>query len=424
MANFIERDIFDRVAKHLENKEISLIIGPRQVGKTVLTKQLRKYLLQKKKIDSSLIYYFNLDIYSDKDIFSEQADFITFIKERSRKDKIYIFIDEAQKIKDAGVFFKGVYDSDLNVKIILTGSSTLEIRSKIYESLTGRKRIFHLLPFSFFEIVKSKNKVLYDLLESNVKLLKHDQETLIGIYKEYCLWGGYPQVVLADSVFEKKEYLQEIFTSYIEKDVIGFLRIKNESNFIKLIKVLASQIGGLVDVAELSNDVNTDRYTIDRYLKALEKTFIIKKVHPFFVNRKKEIIKAPMLYFVDNGIRNLSLGLLDKTFDSLEKKGEVFENSVFKELFLMECEKIFNLKFWRTKQGSEVDFIIEQGQKFIPLEVKVDLKKDNISKSLSAYVKKYQPKKAFVVSLGYQGEREVLDTKIKFINPFNLKYYL
>jgi len=421
MNNFIKRDIFKKVSKHLDNKEITVIMGPRQVGKTVLTKQLKEYLIQEKKINETLIYYFNLDIYTDRDVLSDQADFITFIKQKSQKDKIYIFVDEAQKIENAGVFFKGVYDSELNVKIILTGSSTLEIRSKIYESLTGRKRIFHLLPFSFFEFLRAKNKSLCKLLQSGNKITKYDQTILIDTYKDYCLWGGYPQVALSDSISDKKAYLEEIFSSYIEKDIIGFLKIKNENNFIKLIKVLASQIGGLIDVAELSLAINTDRYTVDRYLKTLEKTFIIKKLSPFYTNSKKEVIKAPMLYFIDNGIRNLSLRLLDNTFDKLEKRGEVFENSIFKELLLLEYSQEFNLKFWRSKQGAEVDFIIEKGLKVIPIEIKVNLKKDNITRSLLAYIKKYQPRKVFVITLGYQGKRKVLNSSIEFIHPFNLK---
>ncbi len=424
MANFTQRDIFSKISKHLDNREISVIIGPRQVGKTVLTKQLREYLIQEKKIDNSLIYYFNLDIYSDRDIFASQTEFIAFIKQRSQQDKIYIFVDEAQKVENPGVFFKGVYDSDLNVKIILTGSSALEIKSKIYESLTGRKRVFHLLPFSFFEIVRSKNSVLYKLLKSGDKLTKHDQEILIDIYKKYCLWGGYPQVVLADSISEKKEYLREIFSSYIEKDVVGLLQLKNENAFIKLVRVLAAQVGGLVEVSELSNSINIDRYTIDKYLESLEKTFIIKKISPFFENRKKEIVKSPKIYFIDNGLRNLSLGLLDYSFDDLENKGAVFENSIFKELLLLEYLGEFNLKFWRTKQGSEVDFILEQGRKVVSLEVKVDLKNNNIGKSLLSYIKKYQAVNNFVVTLGYQGERKVDDQKVKFIYPFYIEKYI
>ncbi len=418
MEKFIKRDIFEKVAKHLEKKEISVIIGPRQVGKTVLLKQLKEYLILEKKIDPSLIYYFNLDIYSDRDVFKSQTDFIEFIKQRSKKNKIYVFVDEAQKVENAGVFFKGVYDSDLNAKMVLTGSSTLEIRSKIYESLTGRKRVFYLLPFSFLEILKAKDEILFNVLDNGQKLIKRDKEKLIALYKDYCLWGGYPQVVLADSLSEKKEYLQEIFSSYLEKDIIGFLKVKNEDNFIKLVKVLASQIGSLTDVAELSNAVNTDRYTIDRYLEILEKTFVIKKITPFFANSKKEIVKAPKIYFLDIGLRNFSLKLLDNNFDDLSDRGSAFENSIFKELFLRELQGDFNVKFWRNKQGSEIDFILEKGKKLIPVEVKLDLKNNNSPRTLVSFLKKYSVDKAFVFNLGYNGERIFSNKIIKFIYPF------
>lgn len=424
MKNYVKRDLFDKVAKHLSNEEISLIIGPRQVGKTVLVKQLQKYLMEEKKISQKLIYYFNLDIIKDRELFENQTEFIEFLKQKSLKNKIYVFVDEAQKAKEAGVFFKGVYDSDLPVKLILTGSSSLEIRSKIHESLTGRKRVFHLLPFSFLEILNYRNSELYNLVVSRKKIFAYDLEKILNLFFDYSVFGGYPQTVLVEDDEEKTEYLKEIFNSYIEKDIIGFLRIENESNFSKLVKLLAAQIGSLINVAELSSLVNTDRYTIGRYLLNLEKTFVVYNLKPFFSNPRQELVKASKIYFIDNGLRNLSLENFNKPFAGRQDKGALLENAVLKELLLLKHLKNFNLKFWRSKQKAEVDFIIEQGIDILPIEIKSNLSSAKLEASLLGFISRYQPKKALVVNLGYRGVKKIGKTEVFFIYPFEIANYV
>jgi len=421
---YIKRNLFDKVVNHLNKKEITLIIGPRQVGKTVLLKQIQEYLVKEKKIASELIYYFNLDIISDRELFQDQSDFIEFIKQRSAKEKIFVFVDEAQKIKNAGVFFKGVYDSELNVKLFLTGSSTLEIKSKIQESLTGRKKVFQLLPFSFSEIISFKDQVLYDLIKNGKTLVNYDNKKTLKIFSDYCVWGGYPRVVISSNKEEKEDILKEIFTSYIEKDIVGFLKIENENNFIKLVRLLSAQINNLINVAELSSLTNTDRYSIDRYLVNLEKTFIIHNLKPFYSNARQEIVKASKVYFIDNGLRNMALESLQKPFTMREDKGALLENAVIKELLILKNTKNFNLKFWRSKQKAEVDFIIEKGLDVIPLEVKCNLTSNKLEPSFLGFITRYQPKKALIVNLGYQGKRKIKKTMIHFIYPYEIDNYI
>ena len=423
-TKYIKRNLFNKIAKHLDNKEITLIIGPRQVGKTILLKQLQEYLTKIKKIDLNSILYFNLDIIKDRELFQSQTEFIEYIKQKSIKRKIYIFIDEAQKVKDAGTFFKGVYDSDLAIKLILTGSSTLEIKAKIHESLAGRKRVFHLLPFSFLEILNYKNPSLHNLIIERKKIFDFDKKEVLKIFFDYCVFGGYPQVILTQDNEEKKEFLREIFSSYVEKDIIGFLKIENEANFNKLIKLLAAQTGNLINVAELSAAVNTDRYTIDRYLLNLDKTFITYNLKPFYSNIRQEVVKAAKIYFIDNGIRNFSLENLNKLFINREDKGALLENIILKELLLLKDTKNFNLKFWRSKQKAEVDFIIEQGLNVFPIEVKSNLTSNKLEAGFLGFVNRYNPQKALVVNLNYQGKRKINNTEIFFIHPYELENYI
>ncbi|MBU4455605.1 ATP-binding protein [Patescibacteria group bacterium] len=422
--NFINRDIFFKTAKHLANKEITLIIGPRQVGKTVLLGQLKDYLITEKKVFPENIYNFNLDIIRDREALSNQTEFIRFIEQRSKKSKIYIFVDEAQKVENAGVFFKGVYDSNLNVKLALTGSSTLEIRSKIHESLAGRKRVFHLLPFAFNEILKFRNPDIFALINQKEALIEADKKKCAELFFDYCVYGGYPQAVLAEDPAEKGEYLKEIFTSYVEKDIIGFLRVENESNFIKLVSLLAAQIGQLANIGELSALANTDRYTIGRYLSNLEKTFITFNLKPFYTNARQEIVKAGKIYFIDNGLRNSSLDDFRVPFARRTDKGGLMENAILKELLNLKYGRNFNLKFWRTKQKAEVDFIVEKGNELLPVEAKVNSASGKIGASLAGFIERYSPKKALVVNMEYQGRRKIGRTEVHFILPYEMANFL
>ena len=405
VQKYIKRQIQDKIAKHLKEPEMTVILGPRQVGKTVLLEQLQAWLIQDKKINPDFILYYNLDIIKDWEIVQDQTSFIEFLKQISSKQKTYIFIDEAQRVQNPGLFFKGIYDSKLNIKLILTGSSSLEFASQVKESLAGRKRIFYLYPFSFAEFLKAKNKKLE---------LMHQIEKL-KLFKEYIIWGGYPRVILSKTKDQKISVLSDIYSSYIEKDIIGFLQIKNKAKFNKLIKLIAGQIGQLINIDELATNTELDRDTVYRYLTALQETYIIYNLIPYFKNARQEIIKNPKAYFIDNGMRNY---LLDdfKKLEARPDNGSLFENIILKELLLIQQEKKFGMHFWRTKQGAEVDFILEKGQALIPIESKLNLKSIKISSGVKNFIKKYKPQKAYIVNLGFQKQIIINKTKIHFVD--------
>lgn len=419
IEQYIKREIFNEVAGHLSKPEITLITGSRQVGKTVLLEQLKEYLINNKRLSPDLIFYFNLDLVKDWEIFQNQSNFIEFLKDRSQKNRIYVFIDEAQKVPEAARFFKGVYDSKINTKLILTGSSSLEIKAKFKETLAGRKRIFHLSPFTFLEFLSAKEKELSEVTRRRQKLTLIDQRRLLALYKEYMTVGGYPRVVLSQNHDEKSNTLQEIYSSYVEKDAVGFLEIKNKSAFNRLIKLLAAQIGQLVNIGELSVNLGIDRNTVERYIQALEETFIIKKISPYYQNPRQEIIKAGKIYFLDLGLRNLALADFIP-FDEKIDKGMVFENAIFIELFL-KLRNIGELHFWRTKQGAEVDFVIEKGLELLPVEVKSIIKKGSVTTGLRSFIDKFHPRNALVVNLSVNRDTITRGkTRIDFVYPFEI----
>jgi len=412
----IQRQLFPKIITHVKKPEITLIVGARQVGKTVLLNMLKEWLMSKKKVSPKNILYFNLDIVRDWEFFQNQTNFIEFLKEQSQKEKIYVLVDEAQRVPDCSRFFKGVYDSNLNIKLILTGSTSLELKTRFKESLTGRKQVFHLYSFSFNEFLEAKDKKLVELLKKKNEISKISKKKILELFREYTVWGGYPRVVFAKTRQEKIAILAEIYSSYIEKDIVGLLEIKNRLGFSKLVKLLAGQIGQLVNVNELANSLNLDRETVERYLKALEETFIITPLLPYFKNPRQEIVKQNKIYFNDTGIRNYAL----ENFSSLSERldaGLLLENALFREI-LLALDIFQKIRFWRTKQGAEVDFLVLEREKIVPIEVKLNIKKPVISLSLRNFIKKYSPQKALVVNLSKEAKIKINKTNIYFLYPY------
>ena len=418
--NLIKREIFSEVAKHLEKPEITIITGARQVGKTTLLFQLKDYLIRQ-ECSENRIFIFNLDVITELNLFAEQQKFINFLKERINKEKIFVFVDEAQRVENAGIFFKGIYDLNLPVKFVLTGSSAIEIKAKIHESLTGRKRIFHLYPLTFKEYLSVCDPILPKLI-SQKEISSYSREQIIQHLFAFINWGGYPKVAIENNISEKEQILKEIFSSYIERDIISFLKIKSQTAFVKLVTLLSNQTGQLVNLNEISQLLGAERKTTEKYLEILEKTFIVKLLSPFFENRRKEIVKMPKIYFIDNGLRNSAINYFTN-FAARQDKGALLENFIFSEILkYTDCQ----IHFWRTKEKAEVDFVIENcNGEIIPLEIKSKkMKKPEISKSFSSFISRYNPKKAFIVNFGIRQKITFQKTKIYFIHPYEIRRIL
>lgn len=414
--NLVRRTILPKVIKHLENPEITVITGSRQVGKTTLLFQLKESLLKKGYSENNILI-FNLDLLSNLELFSNQQSFIKFLEGRIGKKKLFVFVDEAQRVQNAGLFFKGIYDLNLPVKLVLTGSSSLEIKAKIHESLTGRKRLFYLYPFSFQEYLSSKDKILEKIVFKK-EISTYDQNRLFEYLFDFIVWGGYPKVALESNIEEKHQILKEIYSSYLEKDVIGFLKIKNSITFTRLFNILAGQTGQLLNFRELSNTINVTYRTLEKYLDILEKTFIIKWVRPFFKNQRKELTKMPEIYFLDTGLRNFAVGFF-KDFQDRQDKGTLLESFIFSEISKQTETK---LCFWRTKDKAEVDFIlVKRSGEIYPIEAKATpLKSAKISRSFQSFVNRYHPAQGFIVNLGFQGEIRLKKSNIIFIYPYEI----
>ena len=405
----IKRKLFDELKSHLDNKEISLIIGPRQAGKTTLMSLLADYLNKQGKQTVSL----NFDIEKDRESLGSQEKLLQKIELEIGKKKGYIFLDEIQRKENAGLFLKGLYDMNLPYKFIVSGSGSVELKEKIHESLAGRKRVFELGTVSFLEFAHFRTDYRYENKLSDFFEVEKMKGRLL--LEEFLNYGGYPKVILAEKEEEKAKIIDEIYRSYIEKDISYLLGVQKTDDFTRLLKLTASQIGSLTNISEFSATLGISIPTVKNYFWYLEKTFVLERITPYFKNARKEITKAPVYYFYDIGMRNYAAGDFGRI--SLDNSaGFVFENYVFSALKEKVRHTSASINFWRTKDGAEVDFIINSGRTVIPVEAKKqNLKKPEIARSLRSFIKKYNPGKAYVVNLALRDERIVENTIVNFI---------
>src|SRR3989338_88915 len=418
VKKLVLRKKLQEIIQYLDNEDIIVLLGARRVGKTTLLLQIKNFLTQEKSVEENNIYFLNLDVIDDLMIIKDQSSFIKYIKSRMGKEKIYFFIDEVQRLENPGLFLKGVHDLHLPVKFIVSGSSSLEIKAKTQEALTGRKKLFYLYPFSFDEFLSAKDEKLLAVQQKG-KMSEPDKKAIKNYLKEFMIWGGYPEAVLEENVEKKIGVLEEIYNSYLDKDIINFLKIEDPIAFTKLAKILASQVGNLVNVAELSLTLGIKNTTVKRYIYALEGTFAVKLITPFFKNTRNEITKMPKVYFYDNGIRNFALKRFEE-FDERDDKGMLLENYIFSAIQknLRTFDTIF---FWRTKDKAEVDFIVEKDT-LIPIEVKAQIIQNPIfPRSLLGFARSYGIKDVMIVNMSFEGTTEKYDIRIHYTVPEQLK---
>ena len=410
MEKKIKRAIFNDISAHLSAKEITMIVGARQIGKTTLMRELFDQIQQ----SGGKGLFFNLDVSADANFFRSQNHLLDRLRLEFGNKKGYVFVDEIQRKVDAGVFLKGIYDLNLPYKFVVSGSGSLELKEKIHESLAGRKRLFEMQPVTFTEFVDFKTDYKYSgNLQYFFQINKDETSRMLA---EYLNFGGYPRIILSLDRTEKERVINEIFRSYAEKDISYFLKVDRVDAFELVLKLLASQTGRILSYANLAKDAGISFPTLKKYLWYAEKTFAIHFTFPYFKNRRKELVKSPVAYFNDLGLRNSMLGFFGDLPE--QEYGFVFQNFVMNILWERNQLKNTRIKFWRTTDGKEVDFIVDAGAKIIPVEAKyAALKYPKIEKSLRALLEQYSPEEALVVNLGLNEEQMFGSTKIRFI-PF------
>ena len=366
------------IAKHFSKKEFTILIGPRQIGKSTMLKQMFDDLLQK----GETAYFLNLDRKDILDDLNTNPENLFKICPLLENKKITVFIDEIQYLDDATTFLKLLFDEySTRLKIVATGSSAFYIDKQFKDSLVGRKKIFQMgtLDFEEFLHFKGRNDLVAEVesLKSKKKT-KSIQENLLWAYMdEFMNYGGYPAVVLENNIDDKIELLREIRDSYIKRDLLES-GVSDETKFYRMLMLLASQSGNMLNVNEISNTLRITNATVENYLYVLQKCFHITLVKPFYKNLRKELTKMPKVYLNDIGLRNILINYF-APIEQRADKGLVLENFCFR--VLLERHEQDQIKYWRTADGNEVDFIVEtQYLKGFAVEVKFNEQEAKLSK--------------------------------------------
>ena len=371
-----KRDILDKIKLFLYTDDILLFYGARQVGKT----SLMKYIKENYFNDNSL--FIDLENESNLELLNRWWDiFIEYLKSYyswEESKKITIFIDEIQYLNNPTSFLKYIYDNYKNIKFIISWSSTLDIRWKLKDSLVWRMIKFDIFPLSFKEFLRFKHKDNLAKLVWKKIDLKIINDEMKFFYEEYITFWAYPKIVLSNNMEVKKEYLKQIYTTYIQKDIKDIWKINEIEKFNKLLKILANQSWNLINTSELSNIVWVTIKTINNWLFLLENTFITKIITPFNTNIRWELTKMPKIFFIDNGIRNY----IDQNFNITWNS---FETSIFN--YINNAYITDKIEFYRTQDKKEIDFIVNKE----PFEVKLNYNWKNIT-ALDYFYKKYAKK--------------------------------
>lgn len=346
-----KRHILNKIEKVINRDEFIILTGARQTGKTSVLALLKSSLEKKGEICN----YFNLENTEVLKVLNKHPYNIFELIPKSRT-KQYIFIDEVQYLDNPTNFLKLLYDEKRNeIKIIASGSSSFYIDKKFKDSLVGRKFLFEIYPLNFEEFLIFHQEE--ELLEQkNNALSAYYKNMLLELWEKYLTYGGYPKVVLAENEDLKKIMLEEIGTSYIKKDIRD-AGVRNMEKYFSLLRILAGQTGQLVNWQELANTLGVARKTIEEYSYIVEKSYHAAFVNPFYRNIRKEITKMPKVYFYDTGLRNFFLNNYEKISRRTDK-GQYLENVFFRE-FLAKMESADKIKFWRTQDKKEIDFIVE-----------------------------------------------------------------
>ncbi len=388
-----------------------MLIGPRQAGKTTLLQQLADELTKQEK----RTLFYNLDIPRDRAFFDDQEGLTSMLSAVTGGAPHFVFIDEIQRLPDAGLFLKGLFDRRLPHKLIVTGSGSLELKEKIAESLVGRKRSFYLYTVSPGEFARYRTKYTYG--DRLADVFHSDQSLATRILTEYLRFGGYPAVVTESTLAEKLAVLDEIYQGYIERDIRALLQLEKTSAFVTLLRLIANRSGQTVNYSDLAKHTGLSTPTLKNYLWYAEKTFILHSVSPYFTNKKKEIVRAPMYYALDLGLRNFLRGIYDDPAD----RGVRFQTLVFRLLEERFRPGVASLHFWQTKSRAEVDFVVNRGFDLLPVEVKAGTpKQPKLTRSYHSFLRKYQPREGWIVNAGLRAQQRVGKTLVRFMPWYDL----
>lgn len=342
---YIPQKQLENLRKLVVPGKVVVIYGARRVGKTTL---LNRYIGDKSTSD--ILFVNGDDIVARQYLESQSIEKLRdFVGNTS-----LLIVDEAQYIEKIGLNLKLIIDHVPNIMVVATGSSSFELARDVGEPLTGRKFVLKLFPLAQMEISQIEKR--------------HETQSNL---EARLLFGSYPEVVTTRNNHLREEYMREMISSYLFKDILALEGIRYSNKLLRLLQLLAFQIGAQVSLTELGRQLAMSKNTVERYLDLLEKVFVIFRLSGFSRNLRKEITKSHRFFFYDNGIRNALIG----NFNPLEIRndvGQLWENYVIAERMKRQeyLRETTNSYYWRTYDKKEIDLVEERRGKLFGYEIK------------------------------------------------------
>ena len=389
----LKRNLFKDILNHLEIRQIIGIVGLRRVGKTTLFYEVIDYLI-KKNINPKNIIYFSFDEIDAKleDLFKVYEEDI--IKKKIGEEKIFVFLDEIQKLEDWQNKVKIYYDLYPNkIKFFISGSASLNILLKAKESLAGRIFYFYLDLLSFHEFLMLREKDITKMVK-NPELWKKEIKIELNNY----ILKPFPEIINSSEEISSKYIKESVIEKIIFKDLTGLFEIKEIEVLGKIINIIASNPGLIINLDDLSKDINVSRQLISNYLYYLQTCFLIREIKNFRGSLKASSRKLKKYY------------LLHPCFALALNSAEI--GKIMENIVMFDTKAV---NYWREKE-KEVDFILKNNKEILPLEVKY---KNNVRikelKGLLKFMEKFRIINAIVITEDYKKEEKIENKNIKFI---------
>ena len=398
-ATFVPRQVAASAAERWsELHRAHLVIGPRQAGKsTTIWAHLAAAGERALFIDCEQALVRD---------WCRSAPLFLGDLEKLAARPVTLFFEEAQHLKEAGLFFKGLVDRRYQAPILVTGSSSYHLGARTRESLAGRATRTRLLPFSLAEVCDD----LGDTGELVRARLVEDR------LARHLIFGGYPEIWLSE---RPELLLTDLVEAIILRDASDLNTIGRPEAFRRLLRLTAAQAGNLINVSEWAAILGISRDTVGSYLEILESGHVVAVVPPFAGGRRAELVKAPKIFLLDNGIRHQ----LAHDFRALEDRtdaGQVLENWAFTELWKALPEGA-TLHFWRSTSKAEVDFVVARGDRVVGVEVKAArLGRPSLARAARSFLDAYRPARFFMVNTGIAHREQIGGSTVRWLAPAGL----
>lgn len=380
-----------------------LVVGPRQAGKSTWIREALAHL-------EVPILVLHAEEPRIRELAVSSGSALEALSEVLVPETI-LFLEEVQHLTEAPLFIKGLVDMEPRRRIVATGSSSFALGAKTRESLAGRARRTQLLPFSLEEVAAL---VPGDLVPA-VR-----QARIAALWERIVVTGGYPEPWFEA---DPPAMLRHLVEAFVLKDASDLHRIERPSAFRKLLELAAADIANLVNLSEWAALAGIARDTAVRYLEIAEEAHVLRLVPPFAGGKRLEVTGAPKVFFIDNGLRNAVFGGFQPATGRADQ-GALWENAIFNEL-AKRLPLLDEIRFWRSKNGAEVDFVVRRGKRIVAVEVKAGgLARPTVSRGARSFLDAYRPACLGVVNASLRLDDQHDGVPVRFVRSWELDLVL